>query len=83
MEIKDCLRWIELQNRDFDMSEMAETTPSEHGEQGEQGEHGEHGEITPSDTTPSDQGEDHSLSSVIRGIEIEKVPKEEMGVIRD
>lgn len=74
MEIKDCLRWIELQNRDFDMSEMAETTPSEQGEQGE---------ITPSDTTPSDQGEDHSLSSVIRGIEIEKVPKEEMGVIRD
>jgi hypothetical protein len=61
MEIKDCLRWIELQNRDMEMSEIEETAHSEH----------EHEE---------DRGD--SLSSVIRNIEIEKMPKEEMSIIR-
>lgn len=32
MEIKDCLRWIELQNRDLEMSEIDETNPSDHSD---------------------------------------------------
>ncbi len=60
MEIKECLRWIDQQNRDLQMSEIQETAQSEHEE---------------------DKGD--SLSSVIRSIEIEKMPKEEMTVIRD
>jgi hypothetical protein len=35
------------------------------------------------DTAHSEHSEDYSLSSVIRNIEIEKVSKEEMTVIRD
>ena len=32
MEIKECLRWIDLQNRDLEMSEIQETAQSEHDE---------------------------------------------------
>jgi DNA-binding FrmR family transcriptional regulator len=50
-EIKECIRWIDQQNRDLEMSEMEETMQTE----------------------PKDERDD-SLSSVIRNIEIEKVP---------
>lgn len=60
MEIKECIRWIDQQNRDLEMSEMEDTMQSEHKDE-----------------------KDDSLSSVIRNIELEKVPVEEMSIIRE